>query len=168
MSSSGWRDIFPSCCVWRGSSTINVRQIFNTNLISIDKSDPSRRMFVFVIVIIYSWSSHLRPGEPRSARVLWSARKVNSKTIANFETELAKVEWENLADSDAETYFQSFFGTLSSKIDSSFPFQKSPPRKVKPDPPWFTQALKISSKAKNKLYKSKLKKVSKKRYRVFE
>ena len=80
-------------------------------------------------------------------------RKVNSKTIETFETELAKVEWENLPDNNAETYFQSFFDTLSSKIDMSFPLQKLPPRKVKPDPPWFSQALKVSSRVKNKLYR---------------
>ena len=53
-------------------------------------------------------------------------RKVNSKTIATFETELAKVEWDNLPDGNAEAYFQSFFDTLSSKIDISFPLQKLP------------------------------------------
>ena len=80
-------------------------------------------------------------------------RKVNSKTIATFETELANVEWDNLPDSNAEEYFQSFFDTLSSKVDMSFPLQKLPPRKVKPDPPWFSQALKVSSRVKNKLYR---------------
>ena len=98
------------------------------------------------------------------------SRKVNSKTMDTFETELAKVKWEHLPDNDAETYFGSFFDTLSAKIDLSFPLKKLPPRKVKPDPPWFSPALKVSCKVKNKLYRKFMEKksqVAKVKYKTY-
>ena len=80
-------------------------------------------------------------------------RKVDEKSIATFREHLAEGGWENIPDHDPEIYFQGFFKTLSEKIDLSFPLKQKRPQKSKKDPPWFSNALKISSKVKNKLYK---------------
>ena len=80
-------------------------------------------------------------------------RKVDEKSIATFREKLAQGDWENIPDHDPEIYFQGFFKTLSDKIDLSFPLKKKRPLTSKKDPPWFSNALRISSKVKNKLYR---------------
>ena len=98
-------------------------------------------------------------------------RKVDEKSLAIFREKLAQGEWENIPDHDPEIYFQGFFKTLSDQIDLAFPLQKKTPLKLKKDPPWFSNALRISSKVKNKLYKKYISQQShaaKVRYKDYE
>ena len=104
--------------------------------------------------VFYIKYSHVNRASPKE----FKSRKINSKTIPEFENLLQSTDWTNVTtENRPKEAFQSFFDALGNCVDRAFPETiVKTNQKLNPINPWMTNALMTSRKSKEKLGSKKI------------
>ena len=77
----------------------------------------------------------------------------SENNIDTFRTHLTNLDWSNYSDNDPNIIYSNFLNDFLRIYDLSFPAMVVKRKKYKPQMPWMTKALLVSTRKKNKLYK---------------